>query len=63
VDREEDQARRLVRAVEVARRFAAQMPACDQRSPLRGILHAAVADTNRASPHARKLYGINGSLS
>jgi hypothetical protein len=46
VDREEDQARRLVRALEVARRFAAQMPACDQRSPLRGVLHAEVAGTN-----------------
>jgi hypothetical protein len=50
VDREEDQARRLVRALEVARRFAAQIPACDQRSPLRGVLHAEVAGTNRASP-------------
>jgi len=53
VDREEDQARRPVRAPALARRFAAQMPACDQRSPLRGVLHAAVAGTNRASP-ARK---------
>jgi hypothetical protein len=54
VDREEDQARRLVRALEVARRFAAQMPACDQRSPLRGVLYAAVAGTNRASPPRKK---------
>jgi hypothetical protein len=39
-----------VRAPELARRFAAQMPVCDQRSPLRGVLYAAVAGTNRASP-------------
>jgi hypothetical protein len=37
VDREEDEARRPVRAPELARRFAAQMPVCDQRSPLLGF--------------------------
>src|ERR1700674_3066876 len=50
VDRDEDQARRPVRVPELVRRFVAQMPACDQRSPLRGVLHAAVAGTNRAPP-------------
>jgi hypothetical protein len=30
------------------------MPACEQRSPLRRVLHAAMAGTNRASPAIRK---------
>jgi hypothetical protein len=50
VDRDEDQARRPVPVPELARRFAAQMPACHQYSPLCGVLQAAVAGTNRASP-------------
>src|SRR5260370_42146935 len=32
----------------------AQMPACDQRPQICGVLHAAVAGTNRASPPSKE---------